>query len=97
MTKKLPWEPADYDIQIVAAVKAVAGGTGTEHQQTLVMRYIIDVLGAYHELSFRPKNLGGDRGTAFMEGRRYVGQQLTKLINLSMSVVRKDNDRREHG
>ena len=64
----------------VGAIKAV--NRTPEGQKAL--KYIIEVLAGYYDLSYRAT----DRDTVFMEGRRFVGSQLVKLINYDMQQLR---------
>ena len=74
-----------YDTAIVGAIKAVH--RTPEGQRAF--KYIIEVLAAYYDLSYR----ANDRDTVFMEGRRFVGAQLVKLINLDMQQLREKHGR----
>ena len=79
----------DYSIEIVGAIKAV--NRTPEGQKAL--KYIIEVLAGYYDLSYRAT----DRDTVFMEGRRFVGAQLVKLVNMDMQQLREKHDRYPSG
>jgi len=85
-----PWFPAPYDERIVGAIKAVARGDATASQQRLFLDYLIRVVCKTDDLSFRPEDAGGERATCFAEGKRFVGQQIIKLVNISMEVVKRN-------
>jgi hypothetical protein len=68
------------------AVRAVSRGEASEHQQKQVMEFIITKLCKAYDVSFDP---GSDRATAFAEGRRFVGLQLVKHINVDPSIINK--------
>ena len=74
-----------YDLPIVSAIKAVQ--RTPEGRQAFT--YIIEVLAGYYDLSYRAT----DRDTVFMEGRRFVGAQLVKLINLDTQQLREKHAR----
>ena len=74
-----------YSIPDVAAIKAVY--RTPEGQRAL--KYIIEILAAYYDLSYR----ANDRDTVFMEGRRFVGAQLVKLINIDVQQLREKHGR----
>jgi hypothetical protein len=76
-----PWKPAPYDEADTYAIKALAAGVANEGQQKRALKWIIESLCGTYDLSFRP-GPEGDRDTAFAEGRRSVGLQLVKQINL---------------
>jgi len=82
------WMPAAYDVQDVDAIKAVFAGKGDAAQQRRVLDWVIASADTY-ELSFRSDADGGERETAFAEGKRHVGMQLVKMINMPPVVVAK--------
>lgn len=70
------------------ALKNVAAGTASEHQQVTSMKWIIETLCGTYDLSYRPES---DRDTAFAEGRRFVGLQIVKELNTNPKQ-RKDTE-----
>lgn len=70
----------DRDEHILASVKAVAAGGPTETQCKIAMNFIINTLCQTHDLSYRPDGFGGERDTAFAEGKRFVGLMLCRMI-----------------
>lgn len=72
---------------IAAAIKDVARGEGSPEQQKQAMDAIIKIVACVEELSFRADDFGGDRETAFAEGRRFVGLQLRKLITTPLEIL----------
>lgn len=81
------WMPVAYDVPEIAAVKALALGEATAVQQQLALKWMIENAAGTYDLSYRSDADGGERETAFAEGRRFVGLQLVKLINLPPRVV----------
>lgn len=81
------WKPVDYGSRDVEAVKALANGEATPEQQKLVLDWIVNMAAGTYELSFRSDQDGGDRETAFAEGRRFVGMQVVKLVNMAPAMV----------
>lgn len=79
-----PWRPTQWDIEDAGAVQAVAYGKADEHQQQRAMRFVIEKLCACYDLSFRS---GDTHATAFAEGKRFVGLQLIKLVNLNLAAI----------
>jgi hypothetical protein len=80
--KEEPWHPHDYDEQTVYAIRALASGTANEGQQKTAWQYLMYLTAAseeFQDLSFRP-GPDGERSTNFAEGKRFVGQQLRKLL-----------------
>jgi len=81
-------QPAPWDKKHLFAVKAVAAGTATEHQQRLALQWIIEQAAGTYQTSFSPDN---HSLTDFAEGRRFVGSQIVKLINLDPEKLKKDD------
>ncbi len=88
--KQRPWYPKPYGLGDAAAVKNVAAGTATQEQQRHAMQYIIQVLCATYDMSYRPGDADGRRDTDFAEGARNVGLQLVKLVNIDLSKMQRD-------
>jgi hypothetical protein len=76
-----PWHPAPYIDADSYAIKALATGTANEGQQKRALDWIINTLCATYDLSYRP---GSDRDTAFAEGKRHVGLQIVKQVNVNL-------------
>jgi hypothetical protein len=76
-----PWKPAVYAKEDHAAVKAVANGIASEEQQKRAARWIINTLCETYGMSYRPQS---DRDTTFAEGKRHVGLQIVKLVNMPL-------------
>lgn len=74
-----------YDDTHVAAIQAMATGTATAGQQQDALRWIVEAAADTYGLSFRAND---PTGTAFAEGRRFVGLQIVKLSKLRMDTVR---------
>lgn len=64
----------------VGAIKALAKGTARPDQQMTAMNFILEDVCRSFDLSFQPDDAGGERDTAFAEGRRFVGLQLRRII-----------------
>lgn len=82
------WLPPKYTIADVHAVKALARGEATADQQKRALDWIVHAAAGAYELSFRSDGDGGERETAFAEGRRFVGMQVVKLVNMPGAVLR---------
>jgi hypothetical protein len=61
------------------ALKALASGNASADQQKNALHWIITDNARAYDLSFRPGS-GGDRDTAFAEGRRFVGLQIIREL-----------------
>lgn len=87
------WVPAPYEVYDVDAIRAVARGEADPHQQKRALDWIINTAAGAYELSFRSDGQGGERETAFAEGRRFVGMQIVKLANMPPALVAKMRDK----
>ena len=84
MSKKgapAPWLPASYEPADTGAIKALQAGNANEGQQQRALAWIINTLCGTYDLSFRPGE-GGERETAFAEGKRFVGLQIVKQLKI---------------
>lgn len=81
-----PYAPAQYEKADVNAIKAVAEGVADADQQKRAMSFIINNVCRTYDLSYCP-GTDGDRNTAMAEGRRFVGLQLVKFINLKFQNI----------
>lgn len=80
-----PHEPPLYDNSIIAAIRAVQSGTANEGQQKKAWDWIVYQASGYHDLSYRPGGEDGRRASDFMEGRRFVGAQMLKLLQPALT------------
>ena len=89
-----PYRPPPYELADVHAIRAAASGTADADQQQRAMRWIIEKAAGTYEPSYRPE---GDRDTCHAEGRRFVGLQLVKFINMPGEVLDKMRSGPERG
>ncbi|MCZ3377430.1 hypothetical protein [Rhizobium sp. AG207R] len=75
--------PAEYDLDVVMAIRALLSGTANEGQQKLGMDWIITKAANLYDMSYRPDKDGGARATEFHEGRRFVGNQIVKMTTVA--------------
>jgi hypothetical protein len=71
----------------VSAIQWLATGKADEGAQKIAMDYIINDLCRAYDVSYRPDDAGGDRDTAFAEGRRFIGLQLARIISTSFDQL----------
>lgn len=67
--------------QEVQALQQVYAGVASEHQQKLAMATIVNKLSRANDLLYFPGGPEGDRATAFINGRAFVGQRLMYFLN----------------
>ncbi len=74
----------------VRSIVAVHDGVATEEQQKAAMKAILVNICGIHDMSYRPDEAGGERDTAFAEGKRYVATQILKLYNNQSTLLKSD-------
>lgn len=67
------------------ALKAFAEGAANEYQQQLAYRFILEVLCGVDRLSFVPGRENPADLMIWREGRRFVGQQLRRIVATPMT------------
>jgi hypothetical protein len=82
-----PYIPPRLTKQVVYAAKALWGGSADESQQTLFMKWLIVDLCRTYDMAYRPDHLGGDRDTSFSEGKRFVGNEIEKILRMSPGQI----------
>lgn len=87
-----PWMPPPYELHHVTAFKALSLGQANPDQQRQALDWLIRDACKTYDLSYRP-GPDGDRETAMAEGRRHVGLQVVKMINLDVSKLRRSEPR----
>lgn len=78
-----PWDPPALDEADIRAFKALAAGVASAGQQKLALDLIVHKLARTYDLSFRP-GVDGQRLSDFAEGKRFVGLQIVRLVNLKL-------------
>lgn len=87
------WMPASYADADMEALKALSRGQADAAMQGRALKWIIETVCETYGLSFRSDGEGGDRETAFAEGKRHVGLQLVKLINMPPQIAAQMRDK----
>ena len=83
-----PWMPPAYEIADASAFQALVRGDADKDQQQRAVRWLVHQGCGTYDMSYRP-GPGGERDTAFAEGRRFVGLQVVKLLNLNIAKLRR--------
>lgn len=83
-----PYNPPSWELADAGAFRAVAKGEANPDQQKRMMDFLIKELCRTYDVSFCP-GPDGDRETAMAEGRRFVGLQVVKLLNVDTSKLKK--------
>ena len=79
-----PFQPAVYEIADMAAVQACYAGTATPEQQRRAIDWIILRAANTDELDYRTDS----RDHAFTSGRRFVGAQIRKILQLNKAIFK---------
>lgn len=88
----LPWVPPPYDPADAYAIKRLVDGTATPDDQKRAMDWIVRIACATYDLEFRPDEAGGDRASSFAAGKRFIGLQIVKLININPDKLRNQKE-----
>lgn len=83
-----PWEPVKYSKSEVAALQALSVGVADDRQQRRAFDCILNLVCDLNGLSFRPDDAGGERASAFAEGKRFVALQLCKALKLNIDLIK---------
>lgn len=79
LPKRDPLERPDYTEAEIQSLRSLYRGEADERQQRLALDYIIRAA-ATHDISYRP---GDPHGTAFAEGKRWVGTTIIWMLNVA--------------
>lgn len=88
----VPWEEPRITKADVIAFQQVAAGSGDKGHQKRVIDWLINNGADTYGLSFRPEESGGERATAFAEGKRFVGLQVVKLLKADPKQYASDKE-----
>lgn len=83
LPKAEPWKPHDWDAATAYALRSLQTGTASPEQQMFALGWIIDACGTY-DLEFRPDS---ERSSCFAAGKRWVGLQIIKLLNIPAAAL----------
>lgn len=81
------WDFPKIDLNTAISIKALAEGTAIAAQQKAALDWIIRHASDFYGLSFRPGGLEGDRETCLAEGRRFVGNAVTYVLNMKSTQL----------
>jgi hypothetical protein len=91
MTDSLAWiRTPDVTAAEGMSIKALADGRATPDQQRRALAFIIERICRVDEPSFVLDQHGGDRASAYVEGRRSVGMTLRALLAVPVPSLVKE-------
>ena len=82
------WLPVEWDLADASAIQALARGDAREDQQRRALHWILVQACAVDEPSYCPGAEEGRRDSDHHEGRRWVGLQIRKLLNVAVSKLK---------
>lgn len=86
------FHPAPYVLADVMALKALQAGTATKEQQVRALKWIVETCSDCYNLSYDPDS---ERDSAFAEGKRHVGLQIVKILNMDNEKVQKLKEKKQ--
>ena len=86
-----PWLPVEYELRDEAAFQAFARGKADAGQQVHVLKFIVEKICKTYDMSYRPDS---ERDSNFAEGKRYVGNQIVKIVSFNLAALGKKKDGR---
>ena len=78
----------------VRAIKQCWAGQATDHQQKVAIATIVNKLSRANDLLYIPGGLEGDRDTAFLNGRAFVGQRISYFLNFPLGQLQVNEEKR---
>lgn len=81
------FKPPAYEAADVTAIQQIERGEAESEMQKRALKWIIEEVCKTYDMSYRP---GDTHETAFHEGRRFVGNEIIKMLKLDPSKVRRD-------
>lgn len=79
-----PWELVD-----ASALQALQRGDASPEQQRRALDWVINSASRYYDISFQP---GQPDAGHFMEGRRFVGGEVVKLLRINTAAFLKEKN-----
>ena len=84
--KREPWHPALWELADASAIQAMSRGEATADQQRRAIEWIVKSAAMTHDETFVA---GQADVSAFLAGRRSVGNQVLKLLIINISAFRR--------
>lgn len=81
------WDFPNIDLNSAISLKAVGAGTANAAQQKVALDWIIREASQFYGLSWRPGGQDGARATDLFEGRRFVGNAITYVLNMKSTQI----------
>lgn len=88
----LPFIPAHWELHHAKALQKLAAGEANAEEQKRALDWIIYAAAQTYDNPFRPGGSDGDRNTAFACGRKFVGEQIVKLIKVDLLALQQQKE-----
>ena len=85
-----PWLPVEYEPADIGSMQALARGEAEPHQQQRALRWIVRTASDWAGIAYHTD----PHDTAFANGRRFVGVQIQKLVDMPAAAKEAMNERR---
>jgi hypothetical protein len=83
-----PWSPVTkFEDADVFALQAIAAGNASAGQQQRALAFIREAICEDRRLSFMPGGEDGRRASDFAEGKRFVGIQIQRFLNMTPTRI----------
>ena len=89
MKKTDPIALVQPNAQEAEALQRVYAGEATPAQQKAALDFILFGICRMRDLSYRPDS---DRNTAFAEGKRFVGLEIARVLNMAIGDFDKEDN-----
>lgn len=83
-----PHLPAPMETFDAASIQALHKGEATAHQQQHALKYLIEIVCATYDMSYRAGGPEGDRATCFADGKRFVGNTIIKALRINPEALK---------
>lgn len=94
----MPHRPAEYDEAVIMAVRAFSEGKANDGQQITVWNWLLHAVCQIEGMSYRAGGIEAQRATDFAEGKRYVANQLRKMLNpITLEAERHSKAKKSRG
>ena len=76
------------------AFKAIATGTASDRQQKIALAWLINDCCGTYDVTYFPDS---ERNSSFAQGKRHVGLQVVKMVNLPAEILNNPKQPRKRG
>lgn len=85
-----PWDTVLFEVADAWALQQLGRGEATDEQQKRALKFIIDTLCRAGRTPYYEDPRGGSDGTNVLIGRLFVGNQILRLVNTNIEVLKQE-------